>query len=82
MDGLIEQAVDHALTKVGDMCQDDKRMDTLYTTIINPIIRYMSQRLAWFVTAVQSLGCLIIVQTILLVVVLREVVLRRPVAPL
>jgi len=78
MDSLIDEVVDQALTKVGDMCKDDKRMDTLYASIIQPLIRYMSQRMAWFVTAVQSLGCLVVVQTILLVVVLREIVVRQP----
>jgi hypothetical protein len=78
MDGLIEEVVDQTLTKVGDMCKDDRRMDAIYASIIQPLIKYMSQRMAWFVTAVQSLGCLVVVQTILLVVVLREIVVRQP----
>jgi hypothetical protein len=72
IDQVVDQAVDQAITKAGQVCKDDARMDAIYASIISPVLRYTSQRMAWFVTAIQSLGCLIIVQTLLLLIVVRE----------
>lgn len=72
IDQVVDQAVDQVISKAGELCNDDARMDAIYASVISPLLRYMSQRMAWFVTAIQSLGCLIIVQTLLLAVLVRE----------
>ena len=72
MDQVIDQVIDHAIDHVGTVCADDARMEKMYATIMMPLVRYTSHKLSWFVTAVQSLGCLIVLQTLLLILLVRD----------
>lgn len=66
MDSLIDQAVQCGVDRIKTMCEDEAKMDAVYTAILAPFTKYLSDRFSWFLRVVQCFMMLIVLQTILI----------------
>lgn len=73
LDELVDQAIEKGVERVGKYCKDPERLNAMYTSIFGPVTTFLFERLRWFVAAVQLVVSLIVVNTVLLVVILKHV---------
>lgn len=72
LDEVIDQAIEKGLERAGILCNDEKRMHTMYESVFNPLIKYLKVRAGWLVHAVECLASLIVLQTVLLVIIIQR----------
>ena len=73
IDDLVDQAIEKGVERVGHYCQDPRRLESMYSTVFHPVTAYLFERMKWFVAAIQLVVSLIVVHTVLLLVILKQV---------
>lgn len=64
---MIEKILEQIVSKSFDYCSKEENMQRVEEKFLNPIIQHISKRFMWLTYSFQTIGILVIVQTILIV---------------